>query len=815
MAIYRKGEASLAADGTATGYGTNWKDQLALVRIGATVVFLNGNAIGAIATVSAIVSETQLQTIQSDGAVVARGKYFILLHDSLTVDGLAQNVAETLRYYQSSETEIADALDYFRTFDWERFEKVASDVKKNAAAAKVSETNAKTSETNSKASENASKANKEASDASAAAAKISENNSKASETNSKASENAANGSKVAAAGSATAADNSAKAGAASQAAAKTSETNAKTSETNAKASENSSLQSKNAAAGSATAAKTSETNSKTSETNSKTSETRAKTSETNAKTSETNAENWAKSVNPANLAQLDSENTFQKKQTFNTGATFNVSYTDSALFQGVSPTLKFRETDKPSGAPDYALVFDGGNFRLQKEVGSGENIFQFNYGSDIFIINKRLQLGTQKLEISQGGTGSNSASGARDNLELGLNSRPEFSAVYARDGIEVRTLSDSTNPAASLVSRRAKANGDTIASSEMRANANGSVEWIKRDSAGSPRGILLTEDNYVQFNGLTPAPANMELGIKNPNVTSYIDLHYGAKYDYDARIVCDGMNSDQVGGGNLRLNAGFLQLNSKGSTNITGGRLTVNTSDVVFDTQVGLAGGNLQVPQAPNATTVIGAGTRGIQAGADTADFNNASNINLYSWFGIGFCTSYTSPTNGVIQGKPAVFINTRTGTLNAKGAVQANGVTLTSDWNAKEDISIIDPDDAMAMMVKLDGWKFRYKLNDSGRMTAGIIAQDLDLVIPDLVIKPEPTPEVDIDGNVIIDQETGEPVNDGDSNLTADYMGLIGYMVAAIKSAGMKNAALQDEVDELRKDVEELKSLVAALTGK
>lgn len=214
-----------------------------------------------------------------------------------------------------------------------------------------------------------------------------------------------------------------------------------------------------------------------------------------------------------------------------------------------------------------------------------------------------------------------------------------------------------------------------------------------------------------------------------------------------------------------------------------------------FASQVNLSGGNIQVTAAANVTAPIGAGIRGIHAGTDSANFNNASNINLYSWYGIGFCTAYTSPSNGVIQGKPAVYIDTRTGTLNAKGAVQANGVTLTSDWNAKEEVSIIDPMDALDKIGRLDGYTFRYKLSDSKRMTAGALAQDLDLVIPDLVIKPEATPEVDVDGNVIIDEETGKPVNDGDSYLTADYMGLIGYLLAAVKGAKIKVEALEEKV--------------------
>lgn len=792
MAIYRKGEASLAADGTVTGYGTNWKDQLALVRIGATVVFLTGNAISAIGTVSAIVSETQLQTIQTDGAVVARGKYFILLHDSLTVDGLAQNVAETLRYYQSQETEIAEAIDYFRTFDWEKFEKIATSVKTNAAAAKVSETNAKTSETNSKASENASAASKDAAAASAAAAKTSETNSKTSETNSKASENAANGSKVAAAGSATAADASAKAGAASQAAAKTSETNAKTSETNAKASENASLQSKNAAAGSATAAKTSETNAKTSET-------RSKTSETNSAASAVTA------TNEADRAKREADRA-----------------------AAANPDNSLLKANNLSDVPDKAAARTNLQINRFNQDSASETRVLSGDGTQAVIVSNSVTWGVYKfgsgwipLGVSQGGTGSTSAAGARTNLQLGLNDSPEFAAVYARAGIEVRTASDGAEPSASLVARRSRANGTTIVSSENRANANGSIEWIKRDASGSPRAIVLTEDNFVTFNGLTPAPAAIELGIKNPNSTSVLDFHYGAKYDFDARIVCDGMNSEQAGGGNLRFYAGYINMNTKGSYQFDGGRFNIATTDfnircpAITYNEFKLSGGNITIPGEISATAPLGGGLRGMLAGVDSADFNNAANINLYSWYGIGFCTSYTSPINGVLQGKPAVYINTRDGTINAKGAVQANGVTLTSDWNAKTDISIIDPEKAMEMITKLDGWKFRYKDSDSKRMTAGIIAQDLDLVIPDLVIKPEPTPEVDIDGNVVIDEETGKPVNDGDSNLTADYMGLMGYMIAAIKHAGIKNEHLQSQVDDLKSQVEDLKAMVEALIAK
>ena len=242
MALYREGKAAMAADGTVTGTGTKWQSSLSLIRPGATIMFLSSPI--QMAVVNKVVSDTEIKAITTKGAVVASTDYAILLSDSLTVDGLAQDVAETLRYYQSQETVIADAVDFFKAFDFESLQNLANQVKADsqsagtsAAAAAASETAAKTSETNAKASENK--------------AKTSETNAKASET-----------------------------------AAKTSETNAKASETAAKTSE--------------TNAKASENKAKTSETNAKASETAAKTSETNAKASETAANSAKADAQTAN-----------------------------------------------------------------------------------------------------------------------------------------------------------------------------------------------------------------------------------------------------------------------------------------------------------------------------------------------------------------------------------------------------------------------------------------------------------------------------------------------------------------------------------
>lgn len=115
MALYRTGTAAMDAQGTITGTGTKWREPLSLIRTGATIVFLTSPL--KLAVISEIVSDTEMKAIQTDGEPVENGNYVILLNDSLTVDGMAQDVAETLRYYQSKETVIEEAIEFFKNFD--------------------------------------------------------------------------------------------------------------------------------------------------------------------------------------------------------------------------------------------------------------------------------------------------------------------------------------------------------------------------------------------------------------------------------------------------------------------------------------------------------------------------------------------------------------------------------------------------------------------------------------------------------------------------------------------------------------------------
>lgn len=144
MAIYRTGQASMDAQGYITGYGSKWREQLTLIRSGATIIFLSNPL--QFGVITEVISDTSMRAVTTNKAVVPKVDYVIFLHDSITVDGLAQDVAETLRYYQGKETEFAHFIEFLKEFDFKKLEDLTNQTKQSAAAAKVSETNAKASE---------------------------------------------------------------------------------------------------------------------------------------------------------------------------------------------------------------------------------------------------------------------------------------------------------------------------------------------------------------------------------------------------------------------------------------------------------------------------------------------------------------------------------------------------------------------------------------------------------------------------------------------------------------------------------------------
>ncbi|EOJ7562910.1 hypothetical protein ACKAXJ_003652 [Escherichia coli] len=128
--IYTTGTIAISGNAV-TGTGTNFTAPLSLIREGCTLIAVSDPV--QIFTITEIKNETELSvTPTADPAISAGTKFSILLSDSIPVDGLAQDVAETLRYYQSKETQIEEALEFFKNFDLKQFHDLVNQVKGDA-----------------------------------------------------------------------------------------------------------------------------------------------------------------------------------------------------------------------------------------------------------------------------------------------------------------------------------------------------------------------------------------------------------------------------------------------------------------------------------------------------------------------------------------------------------------------------------------------------------------------------------------------------------------------------------------------------------
>lgn len=109
--IYTTGTIAVSGK-TVTGTGTEFNAALSLIRVGCTLIAISDPV--QIFSITEVKSATSLSvTPAASPAIPAGTKFSILLSDSISVDGLAQDVAETLRYYQGKESEIADAVEFF------------------------------------------------------------------------------------------------------------------------------------------------------------------------------------------------------------------------------------------------------------------------------------------------------------------------------------------------------------------------------------------------------------------------------------------------------------------------------------------------------------------------------------------------------------------------------------------------------------------------------------------------------------------------------------------------------------------------------
>ncbi|MEG5884536.1 pyocin knob domain-containing S74 family peptidase [Enterobacter ludwigii] len=318
----------------------------------------------------------------------------------------------------------------------------------------------------------------------------------------------------------------------------------------------------------------------------------------------------------------------------------------------------------------------------------------------------------------------------------------------------------------------------------------GTSGWAWREQAQLESNQTFTGSNTFNgdslFTGYITNTASNPLAIRSINPTlSFVETD-SSPANSSYMFVADG--------GNFRLNR-----DNTGGTQIFGYTRSSNTSS--FGTHVAISGdlqtgaSAIRIPSAALSTSdgVATGGYRAIEAGADYAGFDNMNNINITSWYGIGFCTAYNVPTNGVVAGKPAVYINTRNGTLAAKNAVYANTTQLTSDRNAKDNIVEIE-DESIEKYLNLKTYTFEFK--NSGQTSAGFIAQEVQDVFPDFV------QFVDDIGHLTLDYNA----------MTAHTHRALVAVNEKVKEQAIKIETLESTIQDQQVQIDELKALVQSL---
>lgn len=889
MAIYRKGQASMDADGYITGYGTNWKTALTLIRPGATIVFATNPV--AYATISEIVNDTSLRATSTGGAVVPQSDYVILLHDSITVDGLAQDVAETLRYYQGQETMYQEFVDFLKTFDWEKLEAIDAGVKENAAAAAGSAANALQSEQNAfvhsqnaSASASAAAASESAAGQSAQSAHVSESNANSYR---EAAENSAN--------SAAAHDQSALA---SKNAAAASEANTLQSERNAFVHSQDASASARSAAESESAAKQSETNAAASAAASDASKNESQAAaviSTNASNSASASKDAAAQSAASAKSEADRAADLATQLDANSLMRKDANLSDVADRRSAVNNLGLGWIDNN---PGYSLL-------------SSPNLsHRLALGNDGLFIWQTADGQTVPISIGAGGTGSTTAEGARKNLQLD---------AFITDGSEARVHdpinknkyifcndSDLTWGAYDLskgsvipLSVRCGGTGATNATDARKMLGVGDDQYVTfalvdaKQNNGNNGGIFQS-DNYNSdgvlisqgrfYSEVQGGIGKATIHIAANNKNAYL------QYDEDANLSGIGnLRASRVETGSVGCTGSIWagQGNSIGMNTTSGGDKNIFLQNVHGDGNAGswvnlLQGNWYSGYWQLGAIRGGGADISSVRLGVNNAgsdwkwfDFNNSYGGHITAlrgfkgqcvaggwaldneYMGAPFYADTTINNDGgyspVVAGgtrastgydirysfgamsggtgswpRTAIhmlgdathhrvfefFVDGRITTWDNAG--QWGGVfefqrVANSDRDLKKDIEYNDGKASYDNIMKFKPSTFVYKSDKYNRLRRGVIAQDLCEIDPEYVRIIPGSPIIDNDAGT---DEEGKPVitDYHDDTLGLDNNVIMIDTALATRYIGGIVEKQQEEIDNLKSEIEELKALIKAL---
>ncbi len=202
--------------------------------------------------------------------------------------------------------------------------------------------------------------------------------------------------------------------------------------------------------------------------------------------------------------------------------------------------------------------------------------------------------------------------------------------------------------------------------------------------------------------------------------------------------------------------------------------------------------GTPTIPTVNNATLTMS--TSNGLSGSDTFTANQSSNTT--------FTVSLDSDLRGHVSlvGTTSSYMNTSDSsniywvtnsanrmrlsgtTLYVLGDVIASSSTASSDEKLKDNIQVVE--NALDKVCELNGVTFKWK--DSGRDGAGVIAQNVEKVLPSAV-------------HEVKGMEEGEDLSPTESHLGVEYNQLSALFIEAIKELKEENKLLRAEIENLK----------------